>query len=647
MLRVLSGIDEPNNGIVQRKKGMSIATVSQELPSSVNPDDFVLRAVLNLAITNTSSPLVRAALAYADALYAVEGEGATDDVALARLTSATVSMDRNVDAWQVDAYMRTALTKLQLPLDRRVCELSGGQRKRLGLAAALVAKPDIILADEPTNALSIEGIQFLEETLAEPARTSLVISHDRWFVDSFASHIWELDGSLHEYGPGYAAFLDSKAKREEKDHRERLNLVRTYKKELAWMRKQPKARGTKSKSRVENFEAIQERVLSKKKVLQVKDLQAASTRLGAKVLELHDITLRRGDKLILRNFSYEFEPGERVGICGGNGVGKSSLLRAIMGQLPLESGSIEIGETVVFGYFDQEGSDLPGQKRVMEYVSELSSLAGGPGVTSRNVSTGPRVSHGDAFEAQLDATLENLSHSVVLPSAQRNENTNPLARLNPVALLDHFGFDRSQQHSFISMLSGGERRRLQLLSLLLRNPNCMLLDEPGNDIDIRTLSLLEDTLDDYKGTLIMVSHDRFMMDRLVDRMLVVEGNGITSYVEGRFTDYLAEKKASELAMKRAQRAGVSLQSFPAPSSVVADAPVKPKKLSYREKNELQRLEREVEELEAKHRELNSRLENEAASARYSELAEWSEELGHLERDINAKSERWMELSERA
>lgn len=284
--------------------------VSQELPKSVAADESVLCAVLRLAGEQTSSPSVRAALAYANALAKVEADSSDAD-AMEALTKASAAMEREVDAWAVDAYMRNAVTKLQLPLDAIVDTLSGGQQRRLGLAAALVAKPDILLLDEPTNHLSLEGIEFLEEALGEPGLTTLVISHDRVFVDNFANDIWELDNGLHRYGSGYMNYLDSKAARLVSERKETENLSRMYKKELAWVRKQPKARGTKAKARVEKFEAMEAKMAVKKDVSEVKGLKTATTRLGGKVVEMKDVTLRRGGRLILDSFSYEFERGER------------------------------------------------------------------------------------------------------------------------------------------------------------------------------------------------------------------------------------------------------------------------------------------------------------------------------------------------
>jgi ABC transport system ATP-binding/permease protein len=495
------------------------------------------------------------------------------------------------------------------------------------------------------NHLSLEGIEFLEEALQEPSLTCLCISHDRYFVDVFAQDIWELDGVLHRYGAGYADFLTQKAARIESEKKEHENLLRTYKKELAWVRKQPRARGTKAKYRVESFAALESKLNIKKEVSEVRSLKTAETRLGGNVISLTNVTLYRGNVLVVKDFTYEFQRGERVGICGGNGVGKSSLLRAILGQIPVQSGTIEVGETVAFGHFDQNGLDLPEDKRVMEYVQDVLSLAGGSSVSKKPSSSQSSAATGDAFEIQINKEIENLSYSAVVPS-RPVENMNPLLRMTPVGLLDQFGFSRSQQHSFINTLSGGERRRLQLLSLLLSNPNCMLLDECSNDIDIRTLSMLEDVLDEFTGVLVLVSHDRFMLDRLVDRLIVLEGDGSVSIVEGRFTDYLAAKREQEQEKKRLNR---SKTSKTAPFAAETDGPNqrKPTKMTYKERKEYESLEKDIAKAEALHTELTIKLENEAVSAGFSHLAEMTAELARLSSEVEAKTERWMVLAERA
>lgn len=456
-----------------------MAVVSQNLPTAVDPDETVLRAVLRLAGSQTTSATVKAALRYAEAAREVELLGAAvTDEALEALTSAASGMEAQPDAWTVDAYLQNALDKLSLPVDRTVGALSGGQRQRLSLAAAIVSRPDIMLLDEPTNHLSVEGVTWLESACSEPGLTSLVISHDRAFVDGFAKDIWELDGGLHKYGAGYGNYLDGKAARAEQERKEFANVVRSYKKELAWYRKQPKARGTKSKARVEAFEKLEAKVNVRDEMTQIKGLATATNRLGGKVLSLHNVTLRRGDRLILDDFSYEFDRGARVGLVGPNGAGKTSMLRAILGQIPLESGKVEVGETVKFGHFDQDGLDLPLQMRVMEYITNVWSLAGG------SVSGGGGVPGGGDFEDKIDAQLHKLSFSTDIPT-QRG-NLNPLVKMTPVSLLSQFGFSKSKQHSFISTLSGGERRRLQLMALLLGNGNVCCLDEPSNDIDVRS-----------------------------------------------------------------------------------------------------------------------------------------------------------------
>lgn len=649
LLKILSSQLLPEAGTCQRRKGLSIAFVSQDLPTSLDANETVLRAVFRLAGATTSSSAVRAALSYAKAVWNVEeaGENVSDDM-LEALTKASSAMERETDAWGVEAYMQTALTKLALPLEKSVDSLSGGQQRRLSLAAALVAKPDILLCDEPTNHLSVESIEYLEEVLGEPGLTVLCISHDRAFVDNFAQDIWELDGGgLHKYGPGYGNFLQAKSERLIADRKEQANVARMYKKELVWYRKQPKARGTKAKARVEKFEKLEQAVKRSVESSEVQGLSTATTRLGGKVLDVKNMTLRRGGRLILDDFSYSFDRGERVGIIGKNGVGKSSFVKAILSKIPLESGSVEVGDTVKFGYFDQDGLDLPGDMRVIEYMNQASSLAGGVASGPSGPGRGNRSSTGD-FEDVLDARLDKLSFSAPLPS-QQAENINPLAKMAPITLLQQFGFAKDRQHSLISTLSGGEKRRLQILSLLISNPNVMLCDELTNDLDVTTLSMLEELLDDFTGTLILVSHDRMLLDRLVNHLIVVEGDGSVSFFEGKFTDFLAEQKEKELEKRRqSQMSKKSGGGNSVHNDVLVEKPVAKKaKLSYKERKQYEGLENEIAEAEARQEELNRLLVDEAQSAEYDHLSKWTDELAQLETEIASKSELWLDLAERA
>jgi ABC transport system ATP-binding/permease protein len=468
------------------------------------------------------------------------------------------------------------------------------------------------------------------------------ISHDRYFVDTFSKEIWELDNGLHRYGPGYGAYLDAKAARMVKERKEYDTMSRIYKKELAWMRKQPKARSTKARARIDKFMALEEKLNVTTSVGEVQGLQTSASRIGGKVITLKNVTLRRGGKLIVEDFSYEFKSGERVGICGPNGAGKSSLIRAIIGEIPIETGEIDVGQTVVFGHYEQDGLDLPPDQRVMDYINQVSSLAGG----GMHVGGGGAAALG--FEAQIDATLDSLSYSANL-SRGNNEEVSPLAKMAPSALLEQFGFSREQQHSYISTLSGGQGRRLQLLSLLIKNPNVMVADEIGNDLDLATLSMVENLLDDYTGTLIMISHDRFMLDRLVDHLIIVEGDGSVSHFQGKFTEYLEDQKEALLATKKSRRklnVDSSARKDVSEDLLVVESEA-PKKLSFKERKEFAMLESDVTTAETRHAEISGLLSDQAETAGFTNLAQWTDELAQLQHLIDKKGERWMELAERA
>lgn len=671
LLSILSGLIQPDSGQVSLRKGAIATLVSQDLPTDLSLDMTTAQAVLQLACRYSSAPDIAAALNHALAVHEVEDAmGDQREAALRKLSKVVMAMDANPAAWQVDSYLKSALNRLDIPTDIKLSKLSGGQRRRVAIASALVSRPHVLLLDEVTNHLSISGIEFLEEVLSDSSLTVVIISHDRMFVDKVCTTaIWELDGTLHRYSPGYNMFLGEKADRLSSESKMFHNMTKALKKELLWLNKQPRARGTKNKSRVQEAHTLQQAVQDQKskhkgRTTSVGRLQAGNTRMGSEVVTLSDVTIKRGENTVIEDFSYCFERGERVGIIGGNGVGKSSLLKAIAGELSITSGEIRIGDTVVIGHFQQEGIDLSKSlsdasavmlgarsvedMRVMDYVKELVSMFGTKG---RSNSSGAAMasSTGESDgETRVDQELEALSYSIAQPINNRKENTgNSLTRMTPVALMSEFGFSREKQHAPLGQLSGGERRRLQLMALLLQNANFLMLDEVSNDLDVNTLTMVEEVLVDYDGVLILCSHDRFMLDRLVDHLLVVVGDGSVELVEGKFTDYLAKKKISE---EEAKRQNVILESEDGGNDskdVKQQENLKPsrKKLSFKERKEYERLEKEIDKCQLEYDQLSEKLSNEGGQADYKDISEWSEHLAELEEAIEVKLQRWIHLSE--
>lgn len=665
LLSVLAGMSAPDEGSVTLRKGATLAYVSQKLPDI--SAETVLDAVMKLAARCTNSDAVRAALRYASLMTRLQQQQ-SDSLLLKQLAEATSAMDHTAGAWETESYLNAALTRLEVPLHLPLSSLSGGQKRRVAIAAALVAKPDILLLDEVTNHLSIDAVQFIEQVLSEPATTVLAISHDRFFVDRVCvSGIWELDGELFKYGAGYDAYLESKAQSLQREQKSVADLSKAYKKELEWMRRQPKARGTKSKSRVAEVLKMQQQLSQRKNRLnsaEVKELQTGTSRLGTDVVRVENVTLKRGDKLIVKDLSYTFERGERVGLVGGNGVGKSSFIELLLGHVAPQEGRVHVGETVCFGHFDQEGIDLSSalteaskltlktqnwsQVRVVDYVKELLALHGPlPQQGSAARTSATRGSGGgdaaDEAEQRVNEEIERLSYSVTVTACERRETvSNPLAKMQPGALLEQFGFAREKHFNFVGGLSGGEMRRLQLIGLLLQNANFLLLDEVSNDLDLNTLTMLEELLVDYKGVLVLCSHDRFMLDRLVDHLLVFEGGGMVKVVEGKFTDYLEVKRQLEADSKKEHKE----QKKEAASAVrQSNASERRRKLSYKEKREYEGLEAQIDQLQQRHAELTELLATNARDAQYHTLSEWTAELARIDHDINAMTNRWVELAD--
>jgi ATP-binding cassette subfamily F protein uup len=525
-------------------------------------------------------------------------EAACESADTDALTDVIGEMDE-MGAWDFDAKIKQILGKLNIHhLDQTVISLSGGQRKRVALARTLIditfGPPDILLImDEPTNHLDVEMVEWLEQFLNRDRATLLLVTHDRYFLDSVCNEVWELDGSnLYTYTGDYENYLEKKAARIESDSATIDKARNQYRSELEWMRKQPKARTTKSKSRQDNFYKIEEQAKRKISDDQVQ-LEMKMNRLGGKILELKKVHKRYGDKILLKGFDYTFKRGERIGIIGKNGAGKSTFLNLIQGLEESDSGKINVGDTVIFGNYNQQGLVMDEQLRVIEFVKDIA---------------------------------ENfpLANGGTLSAAQ---------------FLQRFLFDPDKQYTYIHKLSGGEKRRLHLLSILFKNPNFLILDEPTNDLDLPTLSVLEGFLMDFPGCLLIVSHDRYFMDRLVDHLFVFEGDGVIRDFPGNYAQYRLAEKSGTLV-----EAIEAVQQVEAVERVEAVAqPSKPRQLSFKEKREFEGLEKEIPQLQAEKVQLTERMGG--GELPYAELEKITQRFTEINQLLEQKEWRWLELSE--
>lgn len=497
------------------------------------------------------------------------------------------------DAWTVDTDIKTILTQLHLTdLDQPINTLSGGQQKRVGLAQALIESPDLLILDEPTNHLDFDSIEWLEKRLAQYKGALLIVTHDRYFLDRVANQIFELDaGQLYTYTGNYEQFLTQKADRIEREQQAAHKQQQLYKQELTWMRAGAKARTTKQQARINRFNDLKGNLTTGPDTAEV-DIQMGQSRLGKKVLELKDANLTLDAHPILKDFSLLVQANDRIGITGVNGAGKSSLLNVLAERIPLDSGELVVGETVNLGYYTQQNEDLDLDKRVIAYLQEA-----GEEVVGKN---------GD--------------------------------RISVTQLLEQFLFDRSTHGTLIKKLSGGEKRRLYLLKLLMQQPNVLLLDEPTNDLDIGTLTILENYLENFNGTVITVSHDRYFLDQVADKLLVLDGHGNITTEVGLFSDYLAKQKTA-----------TTKASAPKPTPEVTVETVKEPaakhKLTYNEQKEYAHIETDLEKLDEQIETIKTEMNQNGAD--YGKLAEWQAELDRLNQELDEKMARWDYLSEYA
>jgi ATP-binding cassette subfamily F protein uup len=585
LLRIIDGLEIADEGNVTFRKDITKAYLEQE--PRLNDNLTVLEAVLE-----SENPITNAIRRYEQAILAVEKTNTPSDGE--RLQDAMAQMDI-LNAWDYELKIKQILSRLKIPeLTQLVSTLSGGQRKRVALSKILIAAPDLVIMDEPTNHLDLEMIEWLENFLTNAAITLLIVTHDRYFLDRVCTEIIEIDaGKLYPYDGNFSYFVERKAEREAVENSEVDKARNLYKRELEWVRKMPRARGTKAKYRVDAFEDVRDKALGKKTQDKL-ELSVKMTRIGGKILELTKLRKSFSSQKILDDFSYVFKRGERIGIMGNNGVGKSTFLNIIQGLEPFDSGKIQTGETIVFGYYSQKGLKLNEDKRVIEVVKDIAEF---------------------------------------IPLADGS-------KLSASQLLLRFQFTGDLQYSFVSKLSGGEKRRLYLLTVLIRNPNFLILDEPTNDLDILTLSVLEDFLLSFGGCMLIVTHDRYFMDKLIQHMFVFEGDGVIKDFPGTYSDY-STWKAEQV---RGQKTEETVKAGEKKPEIFAAVPANSKKkASFKEKFEFEQLAKELEKLELEKNQLSSSLTD--ISQGHDKLSIQGNRLEELISEIEEKTLRWLELSE--
>ncbi|PQB08254.1 ABC transporter [Polaribacter filamentus] len=573
ILNIIAGLDVPDSGQIVTRKDVSIAYLAQN--DVLNPD-----LTIEETIFATDNIILSVINKYEKALKNLDDTEAYQNA---------FELMEQYNAWDFETQYTQILSKLKLDdLSLKISTLSGGQKKRLSLAIVLISKPDFLILDEPTNHLDLEMIEWLESFFAKEKITLFMVTHDRYFLERVCNEILELDeGKIYKYKGNYSYYLE---KREERIQLEQVTTDKAknlFKKELDWMRRQPKARTTKSKSRIDDFYQIKEKA-SQRRLDHKVQLEINMERLGSKVLELHKLYKSYGDKKILDGFDYIFKRGERIGIIGKNGTGKSSFLNIITQQNEVDGGKVVVGETVKFGYYTQSGINIKEGQKVIEVVKEFGEFI--PLTKGRKISASQ--------------------------------------------LLERFLFDKKKQYDFVEKLSGGEQKRLYLCAVLIQNPNFLILDEPTNDLDVVTLNVLENFLLDYPGNLLVVSHDRYFMDKIVDALFVFRGEGIVENFPGNYSDFRAydssdpvetiDEKPVEIVVEKTEKKATKST------------------LTFNEKREFGALEVEIERLQKRKASIENQFLN--VEIEPDDIAKKSEELQEIITTIEQKEERWFELS---
>ena len=572
ILNILSGDDESDSGNVTFRKGIAVSVLSQD-------PQFDSNLTIEETIFASDNPILKVISNYEKALLNPNDSDAYQQ--------AFEAMEQH-QAWDFETLYKQILFKLKLEdLSQKVGVLSGGQKKRLALANALINKPDLLILDEPTNHLDLEMIEWLESFFAKENMTLFMVTHDRYFLERVCNEIIELDeGQLYNYKGNYSYYLEKREARIELEATETGKAKQLFKKELTWMRRQPKARTTKSKSRINDFADIKHRAHQRRNDHEVQ-LELNMERLGSKILEFHKVSKAFKDKTILDGFNYMFQKGERVGVIGKNGTGKTTFLNILTETSKPDSGKVIKGDTVKYGYYTQNGITIKPEQKVIDVIKEF----------------------GDYIPLKKGKQI----------SAQQ--------------LLERFLFSRKKQYDFVEKLSGGERKRLYLCTVLIQNPNFLILDEPTNDLDIVTLNVLESFLLDFPGCVIVVSHDRYFMDKVVDHLLVFKGDGIVEDFPGNYTDYRVYEDSQPVISNTASEDKKDKKAW---------KKVDDNKLTYNEEKELKNIESKLKSLTFDKKELENKFNNPELSQ--DKINKLSEELQKIIHTIETKEERWFELS---
>ncbi len=575
LLKIMAGLDKPDTGIVSVNKEIKLGFLSQD--PDLHPENTVFEEIY------TSNTAELNAIAFYEACL-------IDESKMHLIEKAIVQMDE-LHAWDYEVKLKQILSILKVDFfEKQIKNLSGGQKKRVALAKVLIDSPDLLILDEPTNHLDLEMIEWLEEYLDRANMGLFMVTHDRYFLENVCNEILEMDnGKLYKYKGDYNYFLEKKAERMDQENAETSKAQNLMRKELEWVRRQPKARTTKSKARLDAFEDV--KIKAKKRVEDKKLLlEVNMSRLGTKVLELHNIGKHFNDKWLIKNFDYKFARQERIGVVGRNGVGKTTFLNMITGQEQPDQGKIVVGETIVFGYYQQSGLNLNNEKRVIEVIKDIAEF---------------------------------------IPLAKGK-------KLSAVQILERFLFPLNMHYNYVHTLSGGEKKRLYLLTLLMKNPNFLILDEPTNDLDIPTIQVLEEFLDEYPGILLIVSHDRSFVDRIADHLFVLDGTGNVQDFPGNYTDYRILKE-QEVKTEQAEKQKVAeLKKEENKKEKV------PSKMSYKEKQEFDTLEKDISKMEKEKIKLSEEM---GKNLNFEEMDKISKKYKQLEETLEEKMMRWLELSE--